>query len=257
MSPVEIFELAAEVGCQHVCVFVDVPPIAMFQAALVTEGLAKQMAARSADTGVTVSNIGSLALAPDTDVDAFIPALELGASLGAQRLCAIVRDLDDARVADNLARIATAAESFGVVVGVEPIGSSPTCATLEQAVGLVRRAAHPNLGVYVDCLHLVRAGDTAANVARLPAELIVHGQLCDGPDLGARADYRDEVFDRMAPGDGVFPIVAILEAMPAATSLDVEVPMSPARYGDVPTVERVSRVVDAARRLISAADPQR
>ena len=59
------------------------------------------------------------------------------------------------------------------------------------------------------------------------------------------------------PGDGVFPIAAILDAMPAATAVDVEVPSITGQQQGIPALDRARRAVEAGRRLMEAARPVR
>jgi sugar phosphate isomerase/epimerase len=94
-------------------------------------------------------------------------------------------------------------------------------------------------------------------VAAVPAAAIAYAQLCDGPDLRLRGDYLPEAMDRMVPGDGAFPIAAILDALPAATALDVEVPSLAGQRAGIPALERARRAVAAARSLVEAARPSR
>ncbi len=54
--------------------------------------------------------------------------------------------------------------------------------------------------------------------------------------------------NRLAPGDGVFPVACFINALPAGTPLEVEVPQPQTR----PPLERVRYAVTAARRMIEA-----
>ena len=91
----------------------------------------------------------------------------------------------------------------------------------------------------------------------MPAELFGYAQICDGPDLVARADYWDEVFERMVPGEGVFPLAAFLDALPATTPVDVEVPSTRRREAGIPPLELARRAAKAARELLERAQPTR
>jgi sugar phosphate isomerase/epimerase len=256
-SPPDLLTIAAQVGCQHVCVFLHLPtPGVPFPA--VTRAMKGEMLTRMDATGVTVSNIEYFPLTADVDLDAFLPALDLGAELEAHRLVTHIHDTEDRRAADNLARLSALAAERGLDVGLEFMGLTPACHSLSRAVGFIDLAGKPaNAGIAIDCLHLVRTGGTPAEVAAVPAAYFSYAQLCDGPDLSVQADYLPEAMNRMVPGEGVFPIAAILDAMPAATAVDVEVPSLTGQQQGIPALERARRAVDAGRRLLDAARPGR
>ncbi len=256
-SPPELLSIAAETGCRHACVFVHLPtPGVPFPA--VTGDMVPAMRARMEATGVTVSNIEYFPLTAEVDLDAFLPALDLGAALGAHRLVTHIHDPDDARAAANLARLSALAAERNLGVGLEFMGLTPACDTLARAVRFIDLAGRPaNAGIAIDCLHLVRTGGTAAEVAAVPADYFSYAQLCDGPDLSVRGDYLAEAMNRMVPGEGVFPIAAILDAMPAATAVDVEVPSLTGQQQGIPALDRARRAVDAGRKLLEAARPTR
>ena len=256
-SPPDLLTIAGQVGCQHACVFVHLPtPNVPFPA--VTKGMIPEMRARMAATGVTVSNIEYFPLTGDVDLDAFLYALDLGAEMGAHRLVTHIHDHDDTRAADNLARLSALAAERKLDVGLEFMGLTPACASIGRAVRFIDLAGKPaNAGIAIDCLHLIRTGGTPADVAAVPAEYFSYAQLCDGPDLSVQADYLAEAMNRMVPGDGVFPIAAILDAMPAATAVDVEVPSITGQQLGIPALDRARRAVEAGRRLMEAARPVR
>ncbi len=256
VSPAELLAIAHELDCQHVCVFAHLPlPDLPFKA--VTADMVPELRARMTATGVTVTNVEFFALTEHVDVESFRPAIELGAQLGGQRLVVISFDTVASRAAENLARTCDLAAEYHMQVGLEFTGHTPGCASLEAAANLIRLAGRPNAGFDVDCLHLVRSGGTPADVAAMPAELFGYSQICDGPDLVVRSDYTAESRERMVPGEGVFPIAEILDALPAATPIDVEVPSTIGHQRGVPALERARRAVSAARELLDRAKPTR
>lgn len=256
-SPPDLLTIAGQVGCQHACVFVHLPtPGVPFPA--VTASMLGEMRARMDATGVTVSNIEYFPLTAEVDLGAFLHALDLGAELKAHRLVTHIHDTDDGRAADNLARLSALAAERELKVGLEFMGLTPACNSLARAVRFIDLAGKPaNAGVAIDCLHLIRTGGTPAEVAAVPAEYFSYAQLCDGPDLSLQADYLAEAMDRMVPGEGVFPIAEILDAMPEATAVDVEVPSATGQKNGLPALERARRAADAGRRLMEAARPGR
>jgi sugar phosphate isomerase/epimerase len=252
----ELVSMAHEVGCQFVCVFVNVPlPDLPFGP--VTPGMAPELLARLDATGVTVNNVEFFPLTEDVDVDSFRPAVELGAQIGGQRLVTIVEDVVESRAVENLARLADLAAEYGMKVGLEFMPVTPGCTSIHSAARLIRLAGRSNAGFAVDCLHLVRSGGSAADVAAIPEELFGYAQICDGLDLEVRSDYLPEVFERTVPGEGVFPILAILDALPATVPVDVEVPSTVRAEQGVPALQRARQAATAARDLLDRARPSR
>ncbi len=256
LSPVELVSVAHDAGYQMVTLFVNVP-IPNLPFAAVSPSSAAELLDRLATSGITVNNASFFPLTTDFDVESCRPGVELGAMLGARCLASHVRDPVAERAAENLALLGDLAAEYGVQVGIEFIPLSDECPTLASAVDLIRAADKPNVGVCIDCLHLVRCGATPEDVAALPAELFAYAQLCDGPDLGVRSDYEPEVLDRLAPGEGVFPIAAILDALPAALPVEIEAPSRTLQEQGVPAIERARRAGTGARELLDRATPTR
>lgn len=252
-DPLSFVSLAAETGCQEISVFTQQPGSSS-KYPLVTRDNLPGMKARLLDTGVSVANVDAFIIAPDTDVAAFMPALELGAELGARGAVTIVYDPDESRVVDTLGALCDLAETLALKIAFEFMAFTPAWNNLPTATDLVTRIAHPNLALDLDVLHLARSGGSAADIEAIDPGLIAHAQLCDVADLTVTADYAEEAAaKRLAPGDGVFPLESFLRALPAGTPLELEVPQPP----DRPPLERVRHAVDATRRLIRTIEGQK
>lgn len=262
-GPVDLVSIAAAVGCQQVCVFTHVPAAALPGQSgaaafpLVTMTLLPEMRARLRDCAVTVSNIEFFPVTPDVPVGHYDAAFALGQELGAVRAVTHVHDPVDARAVDTLGRLADLAATHGLSLGLEFMGLTPACDSVARAVWFVDQVARPNLGIAVDALHLVRTGGTPADVAAVPARYFAYAQICDGHGLHRATDYLPEALDRVMPGDGDFPLHAILEAVPAATALDVEVPSVKLAQAGIAAVDRAREAVRRARALLASATPAR
>jgi sugar phosphate isomerase/epimerase len=94
-------------------------------------------------------------------------------------------------------------------------------------VRIVRATGQPNGRVMIDTLHVDRVGNTAADIAAVPADLIGCVQLCDGTmprptDLNTMiAQARGE---RAFPGEGGIDLVAMLRAAPQGVAISLECP---------------------------------
>ena len=261
-SPPELVSIAAELGCDGVCVFVQVPASPGAGRPVfprVTPAMLPEMRARLRDTGVNVTNLEYFPLTAEVALQDFRAALELGAALGARRAVTHLHDTDENRGSDSLARFADMALEYGLAVGLEFVGLSAGCPSLARALQLVERAGRANLGVGVDALHLQRTGGSPADLAGVDARLLSYAQLCDGPalaDPGQALDqtrYVAEVFNRLAPGDGVFPLKELMQALPADIPCDVEVPALRLIEAGITPVEHARRAVMGARQVLAAA----
>ena len=143
-----------------------------------------------------------------------------------------------------LARLAELAAPFGLTVDLEYMVFSGV-KSLRAALAIVEAAAQPNLQVLVDALHWMRAGDTVADIRAAPPGRIGYVQLCDGPALGPsgrEALITEARTRRLPPGEGEFPLRALLEAMPPSCPVSIEVPLPPGEDA-----------LRHARRLLAAA----
>ena len=70
------------------------------------------------------------------------------------------------------------------------------------------------------------------------------------PDGGGRGLYAEAVDNRLAPGDGELPLLALIEAMPPGAPLSVETPV--AAVARLSARERAEHTMAATRRLLGA-----
>jgi sugar phosphate isomerase/epimerase len=250
ISAAELVTVAADVGADRVCLFVQSMPGAS-DFPLVKPEDVSEVGRVMQGTGVTACNLEYFGLAPDVDVGRFRPALEIGARLGATRATALAFDADMARLADHFSQFCALTPEYGIDASIEFMPLTPL-ASFAQAVTLVRRAASGTIAL--DMIHMVRTGGLPSDLAALGPDLIGYVQLCDGPKL-ATADYRKEaVHNRMPPGEGEWPLAEFLKQIPPDVPLSVEVPMDRLRDRGVGALARARIAVDAARKLIEAVD---
>ncbi len=199
-----------------------------------------------------MSNIEFFPLVSDVKVDDFRPAIELGAALGARRAVCHIHDPETERALDNFDRFCELAGEYGMGVGLEFMGLTPGCDSLQRARHFIELSGRDNAGIAIDALHLFRTGGTIDEVRRLSAGLISYAQVCDGAHLRVTNDYFPEALNRVVPGEGVFPLRELLAAMPDDTPLDVEVPASSEalRERDETPLEHARKAVSASRALL-------
>jgi len=207
-----------------------------------------------ADLDVRISDIEVVRIAPETEVASYAALFEVGAELGARRVCVNVDDPERARVVDRFAALCDLAAPFGLSLDVEFMIWRPV-ARLEDARDVVTAAGRPNGFILIDALHLIRSGGQVSGVAQLDAQLIGSVQLCDAPLASPPvAEIVNEARgDRLLPGDGELPLLELLAILPAGTALSAEVPMT-ARFPAMSPLERASRVHDATKHLLQRVE---
>jgi sugar phosphate isomerase/epimerase len=97
-------------------------------------------------------------------------------------------------------------------------------------------------------LHLTRSGGEADDLISLSDHWLRAAQLCDAtaqPPATEAAIIAEAREGRLPPGDGALPLGALLEALPADTSLSVEMPL-PA----LDARERIVTAFNATRRVL-------
>jgi sugar phosphate isomerase/epimerase len=262
-SPVELVAIAADVGCQGVVVFTHVPAVSLPDGKpsrafpLVTADTKRAMQQALRARHISVGNVEFFPIKADVAVESYRDGLALGGELGAARAVTHVHDTDPARAVENLGRLADLALEYGLSLGLEFMGLTPGCDSIHKAAWFVEQVKRPNLAIAVDALHLARTGGTPADIAALPAHYFAYSQICDGRGLHRSTDYLPEALDRLMPGDGDFPLLAMIEALPLTAALDVEVPSPTLANQGVPAPERARRAVQLARGLVARANVTR
>ncbi|MGY8664974.1 TIM barrel protein [Bradyrhizobium sp. UFLA05-109] len=200
-----------------------------------------------ADEGVRLNDIEFVQLTPDIDVATFAGVLEAGADLGATAVTASGDDPDRSRLTAHFAELCRLAASFGLRVDLEFMRWR-VIGNLKQAEAVVREAGQRNGAILVDALHLSRSGGAAGDLISIPDQWLRAAQLCDAgatmpkTDTAIIAEARE---GRLPPGEGALPLGALLDALPADTSLSVEMPL-PA----LDARERIATAFNATRHLL-------
>jgi sugar phosphate isomerase/epimerase len=203
------------------------------------------------DHGIALADIESLWLSPATEPAAIRPALETCAALGGRYLLVGGNDPEGDRLAANFAAVAAFAAEYGMRIGLEP-HSYLVVRTVQDALALLDRAGAANAGILVDALHLHRAGDSAASLARIDPTRIAYVQICDAaatpPDTpeGLMAEARG---GRMLPGEGSLPLAALMAALPRGRIIGVEAPTPD--FAALPLAECARRAGTAARTFLA------
>ena len=263
VDPLQLVEIAASAGCDRISVFTFLPkPVLPGQKSrllfpTVTPEMQRDLRQRLAAHQVAVTGVEFFPITADADLADYVAALSLGRSLGATRAVTHVHDTDGARAADKLGALCDLAAKEELTVGLEFTSLTRGCPSLQRAAWFVDQMNRSNFGIGVDCLHLVRSGATAQDLEALDSRYFSYAQICDGFGLAASSDYMTESHDRQLPGDGDFPLEAIIRALPAATALEVEVPSAQRIQAGVTPLAHACRAVAQARALVARSVPSR
>ncbi len=247
----EYIDIAAGSGCEMVSLMVRPPAQGSGWPLTARENLAT-VRAKLRDSGLSVLNSECFMLTPATNVQDFRSALDVAGQLGAKGVTALLYDPDPVRVSENLLQLNEIAARSGLRLNIEFMPLAPLCHTLLETVEFIEQLQQPNLGIAIDLLHLVRSGGTLEDVAATPVELISYVQVCDSVDASTHSDYAEEAgAQRLAPGEGLFPVVDFLRVLPEGVPVEIEVPQLP---GPEPAKERITRIVKATQTIIEAAN---
>ena len=181
-------------------------------------------------TGVRVLDVSAMSVTAQVSVATFLPVFDCAAEVGAKVACVSVYDPDMRRAADIVCALAQSARGFGITLGLEFVPFSQV-RTLEAALAIVQRSDAADSAVIIDMMHLVRSGGRPEALQTIPRERLCFAQICDGPARASPTidELRQEArAERMLPGDGAFPIDAILAALPPELPVEVEVPSTQA-----------------------------
>jgi sugar phosphate isomerase/epimerase len=121
---------------------------------------------------------------------------------------------------------------------------------LATAVAVVERAGRSNGGVMFDTWHHFRGGGTPADIAAVPAELIVALQVNDAPETERDARVAQAVQHRLLPGDGVIGVAEILADLHArGCNAPIGLEVTSAELAALPADEVMARLAAAAHRV--------
>jgi len=262
ISPFELVPIAAKTGCDGVCIFVNSPDdpapgqeIEKTAFPVVTESDRPRFVALLNDFGVRVTNLEFFPVGEDTDVGSYRDKLALGAELGARLAVTHIYDTHRDRALEKLVRFGEMAAEFELCLGLEFMGLSPGCSTLQRAVEFVTQAKSANIGIGVDAIHLHLTGGKMAELANVPAEYIAYAQLCDTRAVFDAevafepALYLPLVFERSIPGQGIIPLREFTRSLPENTFYDVEVPWPSREAHGISPEAHARRSVEAVRNL--------
>lgn len=264
MAPPQMADIAAEAGFTHIGVRVVAATNNEVRYDLSPNSPLLRETQKALDyNGIGVLDIEALSLSKTTTAETWLPALEAGAALGATVFNVIGFDSDLDRMSDTFSALAADATKFGIRASLEPI-SYRALSTLAVAAPIVERTEAG--GIMLDTLHFQRAGGVPGDIDSIAPHLFTVVQLCDGPaavpadisipeysPMGVTADSTPRSVEarvqRGLPGDGTFPLSAILNKVPVEVPISVEVP-NPVLVQEIGAAEFARRAYQSAAALL-------
>jgi sugar phosphate isomerase/epimerase len=255
LPPLELVNLAGDLGCRHVSTVVQgaplVPSLGHPPFSLKDAGLRKDLIAAMDDRGVTISLGDGFLVLPGAEMRHFSADLDVLAQLGVPRINVVSLDPDLGRTFDQFAALAELAAQRNIETDVEPIPGL-TVGDLATAVDALEYVGRPDFRLLIDTMHLVRSGSSAADLAALDPNSIGYAQLNDTTLRPRSENYMEEaMYERMVPGEGELPLRDILSVLPPDIVIELEVPRRSLALAGVSPIDRLRPCVEASRRLLS------
>ena len=243
----ELVSLAAQAGCENVCLFTYMPAAFRKKYPMVTAQDVKPLVAEMKRRSVGCLSLEVFPLTGDADFAAMEKGLSLGAELGArpETVNSHLADIGQAR--DALGRLSEIAAKYAIRLGVE-FNPFSKITTLEQAAELIEPLGSAAIGLVLDTLHAARCGAQPAEIAAF-RQYIDFVQISDGPaGIEPSERWAEAMHGRMVPGTGDFQLAEMLSAFSSDMSVSIEVP-----HAVVDPRARVKSAVKGSREILQAA----
>ena len=261
LAPPEFVSVAAESGYQGISLRMIPanPPVEKPFPLLDGSPMLKETVTRLKNTGLYVNDVEVFRLKSKFDATELKPVMDAAALLEARNFLVLADDDDEARVADNLARIAELTASYNIRTCLEfmiYVGVK----TAEQARRVLAASGCEGIGIVVDPLHLERSGGAPDVIATFAPDQISSLQFCDAgarPDVGdLEAVIAEARGGRMIPGTGTLPLKELLAVTPPAAPIAVEVPIR-SMLDSTPETEIAAVMREATLQIISEYEASR
>jgi 4-hydroxyphenylpyruvate dioxygenase len=116
------------------------------------------------------------------------------------------------RAAEDFSALGERAQRRGIRVGYEALAWGRHVNDHRDAWEIVRRAAHPSIGLILDSFHTLGSGIDPETIRRIPGDKIFFVQLADAPRIDMDLLYWSRHFRNM-PGEGDLPVLDFMRAV--------------------------------------------
>jgi sugar phosphate isomerase/epimerase len=244
-APLEFIDAAAQAGFDGVGLRVFQSPGVNYPKFFPIAGdvaLTRSVKDALQSNNLDIVDVLSFYLQPETDVDSMLPALELGAELGATYALVIGDDPEWQRQVESFSRVCDAAKQFGLIVSVEAPVTQRQVNTLPKAIQLITDSGRENAVICLDPFHFFRVGHTVDLLRKQDKRLFPYSQIDDGTDEVPAPG------GRCAPGEGMVPLAGILESLAPDVPLSME--WSAPRGSSYSSAEWAKIALQATRRYL-------
>ncbi len=252
--PPEMTYIAARAGYDYVSfrpIYMGLPGEPNFELAKNPQ-LLRQTKTALASTGLHVLDIELARVIDGLDPTTYLPALEVGAELGAKHVISSIWTPDRVFASECYAQICELARPLGLTIDLEFV-TFANVRTLQDALDVLRPAHLENCGVLVDMLHFSRSRVRLAELEAVPREWFHFVHLCDAP--AAIPTTKEELTrvareERLYPGEGGIDLQGILRRIPDVP-YSIEAPHL-ARARELGLTEHAFRCLQTAKDYLAA-----
>lgn len=256
MGPVEMVELAADLGCRHISLalapmstkHIDYPKWSLRD----DKPLRRDLLQALHDHDVDISMGECYMIRPDADFrDSARADLDVMRELNIKRVNMVSIDPDWSRNIDQCGALVEMADALGMETTLEfgPLLGAFT--NLQSALSGIQAINNPNFRLVLDAMHFFRSGSTVADLAKLDPDCIGYVQVCDVPVVSTYEQYMYEArYERLPPGEGELPLQDFLQAVPRDVVVGLELPRLALAKAGVSARERLQGAVAVARKLL-------
>jgi len=206
-------------------------------------------------TGINVLDIEVFRLEPKTNINDFIPYLELGANLGSKNVLVAGYDPDWLRMTDNWIGLCEISREFDISPHIEPMPWT-NVKTYLDAVSLTHKSPGDWGAILIDPIHFFRTGGDVNQINADDTKRFRYIQLSDATVPTPRSSneiLRQARQDRLPPGQGKLALKDLLRNLPNHLPISLEVPLGP-QWGCITSEERASLVLQNTLRFLETLD---
>lgn len=227
-SPTEITRIAAECGYDYVSmrqIYMGLPGEPDYDLHK-NRPLMKETKKILEETGIKVLDIELARIFDDMNLEKYRPAMETGQELGAKHILSSIWTDNKEYYIEQFAKLCDMAKEYDLTVELEyvPIAGVKN---LNGALEVLDTVNRENAGLMVDMHHIQRAGDTAAELAKVDRKYLKFAHLCDAiPETPSDRDELVRIMreERLYCGEGGIDIASILRALYPLNTLSIELP---------------------------------
>lgn len=221
-----------------------------------TAATAAEVRSRTADAGIIVLDVEVVWLKPGADDPDHVRIIDAGAAIGARNVLVVSSDPDPQSTADKLRRLTEHASERTMRICLE-FTAFTEVKSLAAALDILERTGHPDTGLLIDPLHFARTGGAPDMLRGIDPRRLPYAQFCDAPANGPSPDdvpsIIHEALDlRLDVGQGALPLRALLDELPPAIPLSIELRSKALRDCYPDPAERAAALLAATRSGMAA-----